>query len=158
MLYPEKVHAVAMGAPGWYTFPDPQLPFPRGLRIKPGMRSIELEPKKFLRIPMAVFVGERDNQRDDSLRKSAKIDAQQGMTRIERAQRWTDTMRARAVTYGYNTRYEYKILKTCGHSFKGCVRQDELAQNVFNFLFSQYRHSWESGRYSFNDNPSYQLL
>lgn len=158
MLHPEKVHAVAMGAPGWYTSPEPKAPFPLGLHIKPGMRQLRLEPKKFLRIPMAVFVGEHDDQRDESLKQSSRIDAQQGLTRIERAQRWTDTMRATAKSYGYNTTYEYKILKNCGHSFDDCVKQGELAQNVFNFLFSQYRHSWASDQYGLNDELSYQLL
>ncbi len=139
MLQPEKVYAVAMGAPGWYTFPNPEPTFPRGLRIKSGMRQLKLEPENFLRVPMAVFVGELDSQRDDSLKKSDMIDVQQGLTRIERARRWTNTMRSTAKIYGYKTFYEFKILKACGHSFKDCVEQGELAQNVFNFLFSQYR-------------------
>ncbi len=156
MLNPEKVYAVAMGAPGWYTFPDPKPPFPRGLRVKSDMRALKLEPKNFLRIPIAAFVGEHDNRRDKSLKKSAKIDTQQGITRIERAQRWIDAMRTSAKSYGYNTAYECKILKSCGHSFRECAKEGELAQNVFNFLFGQYRYSENADLNSFDYYPPYQ--
>lgn len=141
MLHPEKVYAVAMGAPGWFTFPDPALPFPRGLRIKKNTRKLKLEPINFLRIPMAVFVGENDIQRDDSLKKSDKIDKQQGMTRIERARKWTDKMRVTAKTYGYETCYKYKALKACAHSFENCIEQGEMAGEILTFLFGQYKSS-----------------
>ncbi|WP_260293048.1 alpha/beta hydrolase [Sedimenticola hydrogenitrophicus] len=66
MAYPQKVQAVTMGAPGWYTFPDDRRRFPRGVATANAPQVGELCPEQFLQVPMAVFVGARDIYRDEA--------------------------------------------------------------------------------------------
>lgn len=136
MVHPGRVAAAALGAPGWYTFPDPDAPFPRGLRIDPTSTGFMLAPEMAQRIPTAVFVGERDVARDDSLNMAPKIDRQQGRTRPERAGRWVAAMREAAGARGLATRYELGILPDCGHSFSECVSVGRLDAKVVEFLIS----------------------
>ena len=140
MLYPHKVHAVTIGAAGWYTFPDIKEKFPRGLRQKSAQRQLSFDPEQFLKIPMAVFVGEQDNQSDSAFKRSAALDLQQGVTRIERAERWIEAMNTAKKQYGFDTRYEKHTMASCGHSFVDCVNSGQLAFKAINFLFERVRH------------------
>ncbi|MFK5950167.1 MAG: alpha/beta fold hydrolase [Methylococcales bacterium] len=139
MAYPEKVHAVVVGAAGWYTFPDLKVPFPRGLGKKSLSRTLELSCSKFLKIPMATFVGEHDNQSDIALKRSRYLDLQQGITRIERARNWIAAMRYAAEKYGFDTEYKNYVMESCGHSFTDCVDYGQLAFKTMNFLLETTR-------------------
>ncbi|WP_428603711.1 hypothetical protein [Sedimenticola sp.] len=139
MAYPQKIQAVTMGAPGWYTFPDDQRRFPRGIATSRVPWISELCPEHFLQVPMAVFVGARDIYRDEALNRARRIDAQQGRSRLERGYRWIETMRAAAESRGFNTRFEFQQLEGCGHSFHECMQHGEMGQRVFEFLFGQFK-------------------
>lgn len=140
MFHPERVQSVSMGAPGWYTFPDPGCAFPRGLGAPKGLSaSWELSAQLF-EVPMAVFVGALDTQRDRTLKTSAVIDAQQGANRVERGRRWVQAMQAGAREQGHGTRYEFQTLNGCGHSFQQCMQRGQLGQQVFDFMFGPLRH------------------
>ncbi|MCB1777775.1 MAG: alpha/beta hydrolase [Candidatus Competibacteraceae bacterium] len=137
MAHPEQVAAVAIGAAGWYTFIDPQLRFPRGLKIS-RRTGVRFRPKRFLRIPMAVFVGEHDIRRGKDrpeLRQTGRVDAQQGLTRLERGNRWIDAMRAAARDRGLDTPYHYEVLPHAAHSFATSMKRGKLGVRVFDFLF-----------------------
>ncbi|MEH6824056.1 MAG: hypothetical protein V7629_09130 [Motiliproteus sp.] len=139
MFHPERVHSVSMGAPGWYTFPDPRRAFPQGIRAPKGFSgSLGLSAELF-EVPMAVFVGAQDTQRDRCLKTSAGIDAQQGAHRLERGWRWVQEMQAAACEHGYGTRYEFQILDDCGHSFQQCMQRGKLGQQVFDFMLGRLR-------------------
>jgi len=140
MAYPDKVHAVVTGAAGWYTFPDIKTAFPRGLRQRPGQRQLSFNLEQFLKIPMATFVGEHDNQSDAAFNRSSHLDLQQGISRIERADRWIQAMNIAAKSYGLDTQYKNHIMKSCGHSFIDCVNSGGLAFKSLNFLFEMVRH------------------
>lgn len=133
-LHPERVIAAALGAPGWYTFPDWKSPFPRGLRAGAGKAGLSFDRDEVLRVPIAVFVGAQDLDRDKSLNRSPKIDGQQGRTRVERARRWIAAMQNAARTGGFNTRYEFRELEGCGHSFTECVRAGQMDAKAIEFL------------------------
>jgi poly(3-hydroxybutyrate) depolymerase len=135
MAYPARVRAVVLGAPGWYTFPDHDTAFPRGLHTGEAL-PLRLEPTQFLRIPMAVFVGSEDDQRDVALNTQTAVDRRQGRNRIERGRRWLAAMQAAAAGCGYPTRYEFRLLPGCGHSFTACAEHGELADQTFRFLLS----------------------
>jgi pimeloyl-ACP methyl ester carboxylesterase len=135
MTYPEKVHAVTMGAAGWYTFPDKQAPFPRGLRARRQFRSLELNPSRFLKVPMATFVGELDIDHDDTFKRSPRLDLQQGLNRVERAERWAQAMHDATQMYGFDTCYQSYVMPACGHSFADCVEHGNLANKAVEFLF-----------------------
>jgi poly(3-hydroxybutyrate) depolymerase len=134
MANPERVIAAAMGSPGWFTFPDAQDPFPYG--IAPANRDGPggFDPNRFLKVPMAVWVGSRDHVRDAALRASSDIDERQGTSRIERGRRWIDAMRAAARPRGLTTRYHFEELDGCRHSFSECVRNGEIDRRALNFL------------------------
>lgn len=136
MANPRRVVAAALGAPGWYTFPDPGTPFPRGLRINAKDTRFRFEEESVLRVPTAVFVGAQDLDRDDSLNTSLKIDDQQGRTRPERGRRWVAAMRAAAQSHGLGTRYEFSELDGCGHSFTECMVTGRMDARVLEFLIS----------------------
>lgn len=131
MAYPRRVRAVGVGAAGHYTFPDPERRFPRGLRARSGQPR-RLRPAHFLEIPMAVWVGENDGQRDRELRKRPGLDRQQGRTRIERGRRWVAAMRAAAAP---GTPYRFELLPGCAHDFQACVGRGGLGPRLFGFLF-----------------------
>ena len=136
MAHPERGIAVAIGAPGWYTFPDASTRYPRGTMMPNRDGLPQLNAVDFLRVPMAVFVGEHDDQRDPALRRTRRVDAQQGLTRMKRARRWVDAMRSAAAKHGYGTRYEFHVLSGCGHSFRQCMRRGDLGWRIFEFLFA----------------------
>ena len=133
MAHPGKVAKVVVGAAGWYTFPDPDVRFPRGLRV-PSDR-LTLASPAFLRVPMAVVVGDRDTERDEALNQSPRIDRQQGRDRFERGRRWIDGMRTAARRQGHQTRYDFVALRGIGHDFTDAMTRGAMGEAVFRFLF-----------------------
>ncbi len=134
MVNPHRVIAAALGAPGWFTFPDQGAPFPRGFLMKAHNAGFRLEWDLALGVPTAVFVGKQDLDRDDSLNTAQKIDDQQGRTRPERGRRWVAAMRAAAQFHGFDTSYEFCELEDCGHSFAKCISIGKLDVRVLDFL------------------------
>ena len=134
MTNPHRVMAAALGAPGWFTFPNQGAPFPRGLRIDARQAGFELDWERALRVPTAVFVGQQDTDRDDTLNTGRKIDDQQGRTRPARGRRWIAAMRAAARFNGLDTWYEFCELKGCGHSFTECMTIGRLDIEALDFL------------------------
>lgn len=136
MANPDRVVAAAMGSPGWFTFPDIRSPFPYGVAPAgpdgPGGFDID----RFLKVPMGVWVGSNDHQRDEALRASSEIDEQQGTSRIERGRRWVDAMRAAAHARNLETSFHFSELAGCRHSFSQCVRDGEIDRLALEFLLS----------------------
>jgi len=139
MAYPGRVVAVAIGAAGWYTFPDFSALYPRGLKLSAQAPAVTFQEKEFLKIPMAVFVGERDFHRGTDLNRSRAVDRQQGSTRIERGYRWIKAMKASARNHGLTTRYEFNVLSRTGHSFAEGMRRGRMGEKVFDFFFGGLR-------------------
>jgi len=136
LVHPHRVIAAALGAPGWYTFPELRAPFPRGLRLNSGEAGFSLDHDEALKVPMAVFVGMQDLSRDKTLNTLRKIDSHQGRTRFERGQRWVAAMRDAARDRGLDTRYEFCGLEDCGHSFTECVVTGRMDDKALEFLMS----------------------
>jgi len=137
MRYPQRLRAVALSSAGWYTFPDVEQPFPRGLGATPLAQG--LDPARFLRVPTLVLVGERDDRRDLSLNTTRAIDLQQGRDRVERARRWTGAMHSLARRTGIDARLDLALMPRCGHDFGGCVRDGALVEQVLDFFASAVR-------------------
>lgn len=135
--YPEQVAAMVIGASGWYTFPDPDLDYPLGLRRTANSPAVCQNPAEFLNIPACVLVGDKDTRRDAKLNKSRRIDAHQGTTRLERGQRWVAAMSASADTLKLDILYQFNALTGADdHSFSRNVKRGWMAAHVFEFLFS----------------------
>jgi len=132
-LHPDRVRAAALGSPGWYTFPDPQTPFPRGIAATTVMTAA-VDPVRALGVPTAVFVGAHDTGRDASLNTARRIDRQQGRTRLERGRRWIAAMHHAARHAGLDTPFAFEALNDCGHDFADCIRIGRLHLRALEFL------------------------
>lgn len=130
MLYPHLVSRLTVASAGWYTFPD-SATFPYGLTARPG-RKDDWGPRmaagldRFLRLPITACVGALDNTPDESTRSGEEIDRQQGSNRLERAKRWTETLRQAALARGIAPSISLAILPGCGHDFRSCVLRGGL--------------------------------
>jgi hypothetical protein len=135
MAYPHKVERIAIGAAGWYTYPDLTRRYPYGIQESDALPGLIFNPAGFLKIPALVVVGEWDNERDPGLNQARHIDRRQGITRIERGKRWTAAMRDAATKYGFNTDYRFEVLPASGHSFMENMQCGNLGQRIFKFFF-----------------------
>lgn len=135
MAYPERVAGIVVGAAGWYTFPDDKLRYPLGLMPNPSLPDVTFEPERFLRVPALVVVGERDNKQNGDMRDTQRVDATQGVSRLERGRRWIEAMQQAARARGYDTRYEFRTLPRSRHLFSQCMRRGGMGPVVFGFLF-----------------------
>lgn len=138
MAHPERVGAYAVGAAGWYTFPDLQLTYPRGLKPCKSRPDMQLVPKRFLEIPATVLVGERDTRPGTALRKSSKLNGQQGTSRLERGRRWVEAMHQAARDEGVPGSFDFVALPKCGHSFRVCMQRGNMGGAVFGHLFGPH--------------------
>lgn len=136
MAHPERVARVALAAAGWYTFPDPTVEFPLGIKQTSGLPDIRFNLPRFLSVPTCLLVGEKDVLRDPELRKSRRIDRQQGITRLERGKRWIKVMAAAARAYSLDTPYSFQVLPNSNHSFAECMERGNMGRRVFEFLFA----------------------
>lgn len=136
MAYPQRVAAIAIGAAGWYTFPEPERRYPYGIKSTPDLPDVHFDAGRFLRIPACVLVGEEDDMRDAALRQSDRLDRRQGATRFERGCRWVEAMNAAARAHGLTAHYRFIALPGADHSFSRSVRHGDMAVRVFDCLFS----------------------
>ncbi len=136
LAHPERVVKLAIGAAGWYTFPDASVRYPYGLRISSKqLAGVAFTPQKFLAVPTRVFVGDNDVEQDPSLNKSADVVRLQGATRVDRAKNWTAAMKRAALQYGLDTDYSVELLPNSAHSFAQSMAQGGMGQRVFSFFF-----------------------
>ena len=137
MANPRHAVRIVVAAAGWYTFPDTEVNYPRGVKKAKGLQDIRFDPSQFLSVPTCVVVGDRDVHRNHELNKSARIDRQQGITRLERGKRWIRAMAASARYYCLDTPYLFKALPRCNHSFIQCMHRGKMGNLVFDFLFGK---------------------
>lgn len=135
MAYPERVASYAVGAAGWYTFPDATVPFPRGTRTRRCLSDVCFDPERYLRVPALVLVGERDMHEGSAMRQTRKVNDQQGASRLERGEHWVAAMQEAALSYGYGTRFGFATLARSGHSFRRAVKRGRLGEQVFAWFF-----------------------
>jgi poly(3-hydroxybutyrate) depolymerase len=135
MAHPERVAAVVIGAAGWYTFPDKKQCYPRGIASTRSLPSLRFNQTRFLRIPMTVIVGDQDIERDPELNKSPLIDSQQGLTRVERARNWIESMNRATAAHDIAAHHRLTILPGVGHSFEQGVELQAMNEKIFSSLF-----------------------
>ena len=135
MAYPERVAGYVVGAAGWYTFPDPALPYPRGIKPSSDLPDVSFEPARFLVVPGAVVVGERDVHPGTALRKSEPVEDQQGASRFERGERWVASMNEQARTRGLPADFSFHELPRSPHSFTKSMKRGDMGRWVFERLF-----------------------
>jgi poly(3-hydroxybutyrate) depolymerase len=136
MAHPHRVSRAVVVASGWYTLPDPARKYPYGIRPGRSLPGVDFNPERFLRVPVEVIVGTGDVG-VSNLRRGARIDAQQGTTRVERAQRWVAAMREAAVSFGMPPSVSLTEVPDIEHSFTAFCESGELVDRVRRFLFAE---------------------
>ena len=134
LWHPQRVAALAVGAAGWYTWPDRSLPWPLGWGGIERWLGHEPDTQAFLRLRMRVWVGERDTQPDESFRSEPALDALQGTSRLERAHRWVQALRSTGARDNVGVSPSVHTVAESGHDFAQCARRGDLAQRVIDFL------------------------
>jgi poly(3-hydroxybutyrate) depolymerase len=138
MCHPQRTAALAIGAAGWYTWPDTQHDWPLGLADAQARLGSPVDLERFLRLPMALWVGERDTDADEHLRDEPQLASLQGMHRLERARNWADAVRGAGQARGISNALTVTVLPRVGHDFGSCDRKGELAARVMDF-FDRHR-------------------
>jgi pimeloyl-ACP methyl ester carboxylesterase len=136
MAHPQRVAALAVGAAGWYTWPDPALPYPLGWGGMADWLGRSPDAQAFLRLPTRVWVGDRDTAADDALRSSPELDALQGGSRLERARRWVQALHRACDARGLAPGATLHGVPGAGHDFVQCDRRGGLAESVVDFLLA----------------------
>jgi poly(3-hydroxybutyrate) depolymerase len=136
MAHPSRVAAAVVAAAGWYTYPDPTLPFPDGIAPSPRLPDLRFDAEAILRVPMLVAAGEWDVERDAALRQRPELDRVQGPHRLERARRFVQAMRRAAHDAGLPPLVSFRELPRTKHSFLASVRRGGFAELAFAFLFA----------------------
>lgn len=151
--HPQQVAAMALGSAGWYSFPDDQIRYPRGLARTIGLERVRLD--EMLRIPMLVTVGDQDDLRDSSLRTSVNLDQQQGGDRIQRAMNWIDAVRQLQLGKSYQP-VQLKMLSGQGHNFYNNMQYGGMAELVLQFLLQSGEHLNEQNENYVDGNPGHR--
>lgn len=137
MAHPERVTSYAIGAAGWYTLPDADQKYPMGTRASERLPDLQFEADRFLTIPAAVFVGERDVHDGTALRQSEQLRAEQGENRHERGLNWIESMRRAAHVAGFDTAFHFESLPRSPHCFQKSMKRGGLGQRVLDWMFPQ---------------------
>ncbi len=138
MCHPQRTAALAIGAAGWYTWPDPRQAWPLGLADAQDRLGAPVDLAQFLRLPMALWVGERDTATDAHLRDEPQLASLQGAHRLARARNWADAVRSAGQARGIDVALTMTVLPRAGHDFAACDRKGELAARVMDF-FDRHR-------------------
>jgi len=132
--HPPAVNKVAIVAAGWYTLPSLNLSYPQGLKLKDEFTNINFELQRLLRIKFRVYIGEKDYLRDKSLNKAKKIDALQGLNRIERAKNWIELMQSQFNENQISNNIDLITLQDVVHDFKDAHNNAQLCDKVYNWF------------------------
>ena len=135
LAHPERIIGAAIGAAGWYTFPDARTAYPYGLGPSSERTGLRFDPARFLRVPVTVFVGQQDIKGGESLRRNPQVDRQQGTTRLERARRWVAAMNRAARSRGLPPPASCQEVAGIEHSFRQFMTEGDLGERVFAALF-----------------------
>jgi dienelactone hydrolase len=130
MAHPHRVVRAVVGAAGWYTFPDHRQRYPYGIRPSRSVPDLNFNPERFLRVPIDVLIG-REDTRSSNLRRTKRLEAQQGANRLERARNWVAAMREGAGMYGLPPATTLTEVDGTDHSFSRFCRRGGLVERVF---------------------------
>ena len=136
MLYPHKIARLSLAAAGWYCLPDTSMAYPYGLGLDTAAGSLSWARRHkqalpaYLGLPVQVFVGTADHQRDDTLRTSPDLDRLQGLTRIARAETYVARFRAAALAQGIAPDVTLTRLPGVSHDVGQAIRDAGLARMI----------------------------
>jgi predicted esterase len=136
MAHPHRVARAVFASAGWYTMPDTTRRFPRGTRQSKHLTGVRFDPEEFLEVPMTVLVGS-DDVSEKGLRRGPRLDAEQGVSRVERERCFVEAMKKCAGAHYLESKCEYEEVKNCDHSFKRSILRSGLGERVFAAFFGE---------------------
>ncbi len=136
MFHPDKVHAIASAAAGWYTMPDYGIQFPLGLATHGTYMDKSPDMTKFMEKKILILVGQGDTKIDKSLNQDQEITAIQGLTRVDRAEQWVGAIRAFGQHKDQKIDITAQFLPELGHSFRQCMVEGRIGSRVCEFFFT----------------------
>ena len=134
MVRPGRLAGLALAAAGWYTFPTPAASFPYGLAPGRLPASLSIRRTGFLQVPKCVLVGDRDVERDESLRSNRRLNSQQGDNRLTRAMAWVEAVNREAAKVPGAPACEFVVMPGVGHDWAECYTPGGLARHVTGFF------------------------
>ncbi len=134
LAYPERIQALSVSSPGFYTMPDDSVLYPYGLKGMDHTLGKSIDFQRFLHIPLLVNVGDEDTVRGGRFLITAELDKTQGMTRVERAKTWFSSIKAEAVKRGIQGFYRFELLHGVGHSFEASMEKTCMGDLIFQFF------------------------
>lgn len=135
LTQPANVRRYVLSAAGAYAWPCEATAFPFGWGRSKRFADVTVDAPAVLALAGRVFVGDRDVERQASLRRGGRVDRQQGVTRVERALRWVEAMR-RLAQQDVVGDLGCELLADCGHGFSECAARGKLAWRSADFLLS----------------------
>lgn len=130
----ERVAGIALAAAGWYTFPTAAVSFPYGLAPGRLPRSLVIDFPAFLQLPKCVLVGDRDVERDQSLRSNRVLDREQGDNRLARATAWVAAVNRSAAKGGPAPVCRLVVVPGAGHDWQECYEHGRMHEHVTRFF------------------------
>ena len=147
MLFPQKVGRLHLAAAGWYCLPDASMSYPYGLGIDGtpdsltwGRRHSQMLPQ-YLRLPVRVFVGTADTDRDASLRQTPALDRIQGATRLVRAETFVAHFQAAAHAQGIAPDISLTYMPGVTHDVAHAINSAELTRLVIDRESVSHTHA-----------------
>lgn len=134
MARPHRVARAVIASAGWYTFPDARKRYPYGIRASRDLPDVRFDPEEFLQVPITVIVGDQDTTTVD-LRKSKRVNRQQGENRVERGRNWVSAMQAAARAHHLDPLVTIEPIAGGDHSFTTLMRTGGLGDRVIAALF-----------------------
>lgn len=135
MVHPQRIRRLGLGSSGWYTWPTMEVPYPFGVAASAGLADTHLNLDEFLRIPICVFVGERDTRRDGALNTSKIIDEMQGHNRRQRAINWVRALRDSAEQRDIGLSLQFTELPNTTHAYRRAVTRGGLIARLFECFY-----------------------
>ncbi len=134
LVRPQRVAGMALAAAGWYTFPSAAASFPYGLAPGRMPGSLAIDFQAFLQVPKCVLVGDRDVERDPSLRSNRVLDREQGDNRLARATAWVAALERAAARRGLAPACRLVVVPEVGHDWQECYAQGRMHEHVARFF------------------------
>lgn len=138
--YPDRVSTLSLCSAGWYSFPEMDTPYPRGLQPRKAWPPFKPNLMGFLAIPMQIIVGTNDTTRDAALNCQPRIDQQQGRNRLERAKNWQQAILEAQATQGISGTVELRLLEGQHHNFIANMHKANMGNFITSFIQKHALH------------------
>lgn len=133
MVHPQRIAKAVVASAGWYTFPIPARRFPHGTRPSPHLPGVIFDAEEYLAVPITVVAG-TDDVDAGRVRRTERLDREQGTTRRARARNWVAAMQVAAEAHQMEPRVRLEKLPGCGVRFRRAMLRAGLADSVFDLL------------------------